>query len=739
MQSFRPRSTTLTNTSINPNLWTIEEVSFDPQYLHHQETIFTIGNGYIATRGAFEEGYHTERRATFAHGVFDAARNYNTELVNMPDWLPLSVCLDRERFSLERGTLEKYRRTLDLRNGLLSRTVLWQSPNGRCATMVFERFVSLADPHALYLRCHVIPEFAGPVEFRAALDGHSDNLGVVHLRWIDQGERDGVVYLRTRTRQSQIDIAYAMRVETHGGRETKHDFWDVDDRPSVCIQVDARPGEEIVFDKQVSVFTSRDVPAEHVVSTAVHHSNAAPHWQEALEQNNTAWANEWKRSDVELEGDDESQRAMRFNLFQLLIVAPRHDSRVNIGAKTLSGFGYHGHTFWDTEIFMLPFFTYTAPPVARNLLDYRYARLDAARAKARANGCEGAQFPWESADTGEEVTPPWYPDPSNRTKLIRIWTGDIEIHISADVAYAVRQYWQVTGDDEWFIDRGAEVILDTGKFYASRAEWDPDRQRYEYNDVIGPDEYHDHVNNNAYTNKMAQWNLQTALEVLEWLRAEAPAKAEELTQRLDLSPERLALWRDVIEKIYFPITPSGVIEQFDGYFKLKPVFMAALEPRDMSTQQLFGYEGSQERQAIKQPDVLMLLYLLRDQFDPEIIRINYEFYAPRTDHTYGSSLGPAISSIIACWIGKNGEAYEHFKRAEFADLCDVRGNAGDGIHGASAGGAWQAVVFGFAGLRLTPEGCTTHACLPDGWSRLAFRFFRYGEEQQVNVNRERQD
>ncbi len=739
MESTRSRSTTLTNASINSTLWTIEEDSFNPQRLHHQETIFTIGNGYLATRGAFEEGYHTERRATFVHGVFDAARNYNTELVNMPDWLPLSVCLDRERFSLERGTLEKYHRTLDLHDGLLTRTVLWQSPNGRCATMVFERFASLADPHSLYLRCHVIPEFAGPIEFRAALDGNSDNLGVVHLRWIDQGERDGVVFLHTRTRQSEIDITYAMRVETHGGHETKHDFWDVDGRPSVCIRLDARPGQEIVFDKQVSVFTSRDLPPDQVVSKAVDHSSKAPHWQEALELNNAAWAGEWERSDVGIEGDDESQRAMRFSLFQLLIVAPRTDSRVNIGAKTLSGFGYHGHTFWDTEIFMLPFFTYTAPPVARNLLDYRYTRLDAARAKARANGCEGAQFPWESADTGEEVTPPWYPDPSNRTKLIRIWTGDIEIHISADVAYAVHQYWQVTGDDEWFIDRGAEIILDTAKFYASRAEWNPEKQRYEYNDVIGPDEYHDHVNNNAYTNKMAQWNLQTALDVLEWLRAEAPAKAEELIERLDLTPERMVHWRDVIDKIYFPITPSGVIEQFDGYFKLKPIFMAALEPRDMSTQQLFGYEGSQERQTIKQPDVLMLLYLLRDQFDPEIIRINYEFYAPRTDHTYGSSLGPAISSIIACWVGKNDEAYEHFKRAEDADLCDVRGNAGDGIHGASAGGAWQAVAFGFAGLRLKPDGWTTHLCWPDGWRHLAFRFFRRGEKQQVDANREKQE
>ncbi len=651
----------------------------------------------------------------------------------MPDWLPLSVSLDGERFSMERGTVEKYDRTLNLRNGVLTRSVLWQSHTGRCATIVLERFASLADPHALYLRCRVIPEFSGVIEFRSAINGHTDNLGVVHLYWLDQGIHDGVVFLHSRTRQSEIDIGYAMRAMTRGGKEIKNDFWDVDNRPSVCIQVDARPGQEIVFDKEVTVYTSRDVPTEQVVSMAMHHASAAPPWEQALEQDKAAWAEQWERSDVEIEGDDDSQQAMRFNLYQLLIAAPRNDPRVSIGAKTLSGFGYRGHSFWDTETFMLPFFTFAAPQTARGLLDYRYMHLDAARAKARANGCEGAQFPWESADTGEEVTPPWYPDPSNRAKLIRIWTGDIEIHISADIAHAVHQYWRVTGDDEWFIARGAEIMLDTAKFWASRAEWNADRQRYEYNDVIGPDEYHDHVNNNAYTNKMAQWNLQTALEVLDWLRAEAPAKADELVETLDLHPERLAHWRDVIAKIYFPIAASGIIEQFDGYFKLKPVFMAGLEPRDMSTQQLFGYEGSQERQAIKQPDVLMLLYLLRDQFDPEIIRVNYEYYSPRTDHTYGSSLGPAVSSIIACWIGKKEEAYEHFRRAEFADLRDVRGNSGDGIHGASAGGAWQSVVFGFAGLQLRAEKWTTSACLPDGWQRLAFRFNHRGVEQRVEL------
>ena len=657
----------------------------------------------------------------------------NTEVVNEPDWLPLGIYLDGERFGLNRGTVENYRRTLNLHDGLLTRTLVWQSPAGNRATLTFERFASLADPHALYLRCRIVPEYNGTIEFRAFLNGHTDNLGVVHTFWTDQGERDGIVYLNNRTRESKIESAYAMRVETTAGHELTRAIWEVENKPCVMARVEARPGKEIVFDKQVVVYTSRDVPGDQVVSATLDHINGIPGWDQGLEGNDTAWDDEWQKSDVLIEGDDDAQRAIRFNLYELLIVAPRNDDRVSIGAKSLSGFGYRGHAFWDTEIFMLPFFTYTAPQIARNLLDYRYRHLDAARAKAKTNGREGAQFAWESADTGEEVTPTWIPDPADRRRLIRIWTGDIEIHISADIAYAAHQYWRMTGDDTWFIEKGAELILDTAKFWASRAEWNAEKQRYEYNDVIGPDEYHDHVNNNAYTNRMARWNLQTALEVLVWLNAEAPARANELTTQLDLSPARLAQWHDVIEKVYVPIQASGVIEQFDGYCDLKPVYMAALEPRDISTQQLFGIQGSNERQAIKQPDVLMLLYLLRDHYADDIIRVNYDFYAPRTDVTYGSSLGPGIQAIMACEVGKTEDAYKLFKLAAESDLYDLRRNASDGIHAASCGGTWQAVVFGFAGLRVTENGWTVANCLPGGWTRLAFKFFHRGKLQKVDI------
>jgi len=711
------------------NLWTISEDSFDPSGLRHQETIFTLGNGYLSTRGALEEGYPGDHRATFMHGVFDAAPIIFTELANAPDWLPLTIHLNGDRFSMDTGTVESFHRALDLRTGVVTRTVRWRSPSDLRATLTFERFASLANEHLLLLRCTVTPDFSGTVEFRAGLNGNMDNEGLAHWRWRGQGRRDDVAYLRNQTRQSGIELVSAMSLRGSAGR----DLWDVENAPTWVARVEAMPGQTVTAEKIVAIYTSRDADPAALVDKAVNVVNQCAGWSSAHQANASAWADEWARTDVVIEGDDEAQLAIRFNLFQMLIAAPRHDDRVNIGAKTLSGFGYRGHAFWDTDIFMLPLFTYTLPHIAKNLLNYRYHTLPAARAKAKAKGFAGAQFAWESADTGEEVTPTWVPHFADKTKLVRIWTGDIEIHISADIAYAAHQYWRLTRDDAWFIEKGAELILDTAKFWAVRAEWNADTGCYEYNDVIGPDEYHDHVDNNAFTNRMAQWNLQTALDTLDWLQTHAPAKAEALSDKLQLDAQTLTHWRDVIEKMYLPVASDGLIEQFEGYFQRKDIDLAALEPRAVSAQAYFGIEGCNETQILKQPDVLMMQYLLRDHYSDEAVRVNYAYYAPRTDHTYGSSLGPSIMAIMACEVGRPDDAYEHFIRAARADLRDVRGNARDGIHAASAAGTWQSVVFGFGGLRVTPEGWTAHPRLPHHWKRLAFKFFHRGKLQEVDL------
>ncbi|HPH96657.1 MAG TPA: glycoside hydrolase family 65 protein [Anaerolineaceae bacterium] len=713
--------------------WILGEKAFNVEKLRHAETIFTIGNGYLSTRGVFEEGLAGEERTTFLHGVFDAAPVVFTELANAPDWLDLQLWLNGERFNLGEGDLLAYERHLDMQNALLTRRLTWRSPNGLTCELLFERFASLAQPHQLFQRVQVKPlNGAVTLQAQASLSSEADNNGLKHWHHLKQHAGSEQAWLLCRTRESGVELAAGFNLMVEAKTAVKIAGWNVQGRPTLAVDCQAAAGETVTIEKQAVIYTNRDTadPLQSMLKTL-----ASPaRWAEAWPAHQAAWQAEWLRSDVMIEGDAEAQLAVRFSLYHLLIAAPRQDDRVSIGAKTLSGLGYRGHVFWDTETFMLPFFTYNRPEVARNLLSYRWHTLPGARRKAARNGYQGAQFAWESAATGDEVTPTWVPHFADSTRLVRIWTGDIEIHISADVAYAVLQYWRATGDDVFMLDRGAEIVLETAAFWASRVEWVEDLKRYEISDIIGPDEYHDHVDNNAYTNYLVRWHLQQAIGLVDWLAEHAPERLKELGQNLDLSSAALAGWQKAADLIYCPFDPqTGIIEQFDGFFERQEVDLAALEPRDISVQALFGIDETCATQVLKQPDVLMLLYMLPDLLGPEVLRANYNYYTPRTDHTFGSSLGPSIQAVMACQMGDVAEAYDHFMRAARADLRDVRGNAGDGIHGASAGGLWQAVVFGFAGLRLTEAGPQVSPRLPAGWKRVAFTINWRGQELKFEV------
>ncbi|MBN1934267.1 MAG: beta-phosphoglucomutase [Anaerolineae bacterium] len=710
--------------------WIVSETEFAPQKLHHKETVFTIGNGYLGTRGAFEEGYPGAQPATLIHGVFDDAPIVYTELANCPDWLPIYVFVEGERFRLDRGEVLVYRRQLDLRRGLLSRDVRWRSPAGHTVDLHWERFASLSDEHVVAVRCQIMAvDTSCTVEVQAALNGYPDNMGLLHWSWLDQGFEDGAAWLHTRTRRSGLELGLAMHLAVDEAAPVE--AMNAHNVPALTSTFVAHPGRLITVDKTVTIFSSRDVAQPAQAARAWLASLAD--YPALLATHTAAWASVWAASDVIIEGDPVAQIAIRHSLFQVLAAVPRHDDRVSVSAKTLSGFGYRGHAFWDTEIFLLPFLTYTQPALARNLLTYRYHTLPGARRKAKQNGYEGAMYAWESAQTGDEVTPRWVPGPQGE-ELVRIWCGDIELHITADVAYAVWHYGQVTGDDDWMRRYGVEILLDTAVFWGSRAEWNPARQRYEINDVIGPDENHEHVNNNAFTNRMIQWHLQRALDVLAWLRKTDAERAAELIARLDLTPQRLAHWQDVIDKIVIlQDAESGLFEQFEGFFALDDVNLDEYEPRGRSMQAILGIEGANRRQVLKQADVIMMLYLLRDGYDRETLRANWDYYNGRTDHAYGSSLGPAVHAAVACMMDDPAKAYEHWMRAALVDLEDVRGNASEGVHAASAGGLWQAIVFGFAGVQLTDAGPVAVPRLPPGWTRLKFRLHWRGQWFDLDI------
>jgi len=704
--------------------WILIETQFDLDQLQSKETVFTIGNGYLGTRGSFEEGYPHALPATFINGLYDDVPVVYTELVNCPDWLPLIVIVNGDRFRLDQGEILSYDRQLDLRQGLLSRTLRWRSPSGNTIDIKFERFASLADPHVLALRCHITPiDFDGLIEIQASINGYPENQGFNHWEGLDQGKTDEGIWLQRRTRHSRIELGMGAKV-TILGAQASLQVNTAPGYPTLSTTFSAKAQQTVTVEKLVTVFTSQeiDTPVSAAQEKLTHLSDFAT----LLKANEQAWDEVWQQSDILIEGDSTATFAVRYNLFQLLIAGSRDDDKVSIPAKTLSGFGYRGHIFWDTEIFILPLFLFTQPAIARNLLSYRWHTLTGARRKAAHYGYKGAMFAWESADSGDEVTPRWALGNDFYGEDVRIWCRDREIHINADIPYAAWNYWQTTGDDEWMQKSGAEIILDTAIFWASRVEFNPERQKYEIRGVIGVDEYHELVHNNAFTNRMAQWHLEKAIIVYDWLVQKFPERARELEEKLQLTAQERSHWQDIIAKIlllYDPLTE--LIEQFEGFFQLEDINLADDQGRDRSMQAVLGVEKTNKYQVIKQPDILMLLYLMRESADfpysERALQTNWDYYAPRTDITYGSSLGPAVQAILASDLGKSTEAYELFMHALMVDLEDNRGNTSDGIHGASAGGIWQAVIFGFGGIQITENGPVANPHLPPGWTRLKFK------------------
>ena len=712
--------------------WTLIEPQFDPEQLRARETVFTIGNGYLGTRGSFEEGYPQALPATLIHGVYDDAPVIYTELANCPDWLSLVVIVNGERFRLDRGDILHYERQLDLRHGLLRRSVLWRSPTGETLDLQFERFASLADRPVLGLRCQITSiDFNGTIEVQSSLNGYPENQDFEHWEQLDQGKLEQGIWLQLRTRRSHIELGMAAKIAVIG-TNASFQVANPPGYPSLTATFMVTKGQTISVEKVVTVFTSQET--ELPVQAAQNKLADLPTYAVLLEAHQQTWDAVWQHSDIEIEGDRTAQLAVRHNLFQLFISASSDNDRVSIPAKTLSGFGYRGHVFWDTEIFMLPFFTLTQPAIARNLLTYRYHTLEGARRKAAHSGYQGAMFAWESAATGDEVTPKTSIPTDPYAEAVRIWVRDREIHLSADIAYAVWHYWQATGDDDWLRDYGAEIILDTALFWMSRLEWNPKQDRYELCGVIGADEYHEQVNNNAFTNRMVQWHLEKAVAVYDWLQHRFPVgeasqnenHATALAQKLQLTSEHRLSWQAMIAKLYIPYdVETGLIEQFEGFFQLQDIDLNDYEPRDRSIQAVLGIDETNQRQVLKQPDVLMLLYLMRDTQavtdHPDTLQKNWDYYAHRTDSTYGSSLTPAIHAILAANLGAPADAYQQFMRAAMVDLEDNRGNTEDGIHAASAGGVWQAVVFGFGGIQLKDSGPVATPQLPPTWTRLKFK------------------
>jgi trehalose/maltose hydrolase-like predicted phosphorylase len=703
--------------------WRIEEAGFNLAREHEIESLFAISNGYVGSRGSLAEGSPLSDPATYIAGMFDAGGPGTVpELAAAPDWMRLEVRINGQEFRLEQADCLYHRRVLDLRQGLLWREFAYLPESGGVVRFCGCRLASLADRHVLLQSIRLNPEnhFAR-LHLRIATEPVIERPGRVRLHpgpcsfLPNAAGAARVIELCTRRTGLHAAVATAGRLwvddvllssEVEQSRERLVESWSLD----------IESGKTYRFERVVAMFTSRDHPQPVRAASRHLHTLLGRDFGTLVEAHVRAFERRWQTADVEVEGDEDAQRALRFAGYHLIGAANPEDERVSIGARALTGGAYKGHVFWDTEIFMLPFYLFTHPPAARALLMYRYHTLPAARDKARRLGCRGALYAWESTITGEENTPPHALGPDGR--LLRILNGEQEQHISADVAYAVHQYWRATGDDEFMLRGGAEILIETARFWASRGSIEADG-RCHIRTVIGPDEYHEAVDDNAYTNGMAQWNLECAAEAVEDLSARWPVRRNELARRLGLEKDEPERWRELAGRMYTGLDPeTGLFEQFAGYFGLEDIDLGEYAAHAAPMDVILGRERVQRSRIVKQADAVMLVYLLWDRFPPEVREANFRYYEPRTNH--GSSLSPAIHAAVAARLGDLDAALRYFRQAAGIDFANNMGNAAGGVHAAALGGLWQAAVFGFAGMRLLPDGLAFLPHCPPVWPGLRF-------------------
>ncbi len=698
--------------------WTLAEDRFRPDLAGWKESLFSIGNGYLGTRGSFEEFRPGERRATFINGLFVEPPGQLPVLGAVPDWTDFSFTVDREPFDLVARPPAGYRRTLDLLGGELRRTVVWRGAETGTVRVEFRRIVSMARRHMAALHVQ-ITALTDPVEIE-----------------METGIRAGIpspdVPAFVPVSNRRLDgSAFGGEFRSVDGRHLLHVACRVEGMPDpVYVQDPDHPRfvSSLVLDPGASAEVTKVVAYRSDADAEALLPAAGTDYADLADASRAAWAERWRTSDIRIDGDPFAEFVLHFAAHQLIAAASSDDPRAAIGARLMSGFGYRHHVFWDTDIFVVPYFTVTQPDLARVHLGYRHRGLPGARRKAARLGRRGAFYAWESADTGDEVTPEWTTPTSGPP--IRIWTGELEEHITADVAWAADHYWRWTGDDEFLESEGAEITIDGAIYWASRLDAEPDGLHLRK--VIGPDEYHLHVDDNFYTNLLASWHLRRASAVYRWLKKRAPATATALLERLDVTEAEVLGFADLADRVALRRSPQGVWEQHAGFFDLEPIDLAAFEPRHRAIYDLLGEERLQRTAVIKQPDVLMAMALLPDETNlASVGHANWSYYLPKTDH--GSSLSLPIHALLAARLGDPESAYEFFSRAAAIDHEDAMGNGADGIHAACQGGLLQAALFGFAGLHLDERGPAVSPRLPSHWASMAITYLHRGEIREIDM------
>lgn len=730
--------------------WRVTEKAFEVENIYRNETTFALSNGYIGTRGTLEEGYDFSveegLEGNFINGFYESEHirygewNYgfpteSQSLLNLPNLKTTRILLDGEVFDLRTGVVLEYERVLLMKKGRVERNLIWTSPKGKQLKLHTSRFVSFEHKNLMVGRICVTPlNFSGEIQFVSVCETDVENHTRKTNPLVDYGPfgkrltvnklmaGEDTIFYEGTTVNSRLTMACGSRQHITSGEIREQSSHIEEAAADITYLTDAETGKEIIFDKFIVYTSALDMPIGQLESfTKEELQKACETGYEDLEEEQTAYMGAfWNAADVIIRGDAALQQGIRFNLFHIMQAAGR-DGRTGMGAKGLSGEGYEGHYFWDTEMYVLPVFAYTDTKLAKSLLDYRYDTLEEARKRARVLGHPvGALYPWRTINGKEAST--YYP------------LGTAQYHINADIAYAFKLYVEVAGDYEYLEQRAAEVLVETARVWADVGCFaDSKEGRYCICAVTGPDEYNAIVDNNFYTNLMARENIRDAIWALDTVKKSNPEAYRELTGRLKISREEVEYWQKIVDNMYFPFDEKRQIYPLDdGFMIRKPWDDSKIPPEKRhllyeNYHPLFIFRQRMSKQA----DAILGMLLHSNLFTEEELRRNYDFYQEVTLHH--SSLSTCIFGILASQIGYHEQAYEYFIQSARMDLDDYHNNFYAGIHAANMAGTWQAIVFGFAGVRTNRGMLEFKITMPKQWKGYSFRLGYQGSLLQIDI------
>ncbi|TNB46250.1 beta-phosphoglucomutase [Martelella lutilitoris] len=733
--------------SLGHDPWRLVETSWDPTCNLLRETLFALGNGHIGLRGSHDEAWAGKAadsmEGTYVNGFYDTETicypenaygfaRVNEFMLNIPNAKGAEISINGEWFNLADGEIEAYQRSLDFRAGVLVRKVVWKAPSGKRVRILSQRLVSFSRRAVFAQRISVTPldrdvllSFNLTIDsnVRGAEESFDPRLGSAAaakaLSTIETSVSPGRLMLTARTRNSDLLLRIESLASLSGGVGVENAAREDNGVLAQHFRVAARAGETVTVDRTTAILTTRDVPADRLAAaceTALGQARATG-FDGLVREQRASLAGFWKAADIEIEGADALSQGLHFSLFHLFQSAGR-DGYTNIAAKGLTGEGYEGHSFWDTEIYILPVFTRTFPKLARALLCHRISYLDSARARARDLGhARGALYPWRTI-AGEECSS-YFP------------AGTAQYHINADIAFAFKQYIAATGDVSLLLAGAAEVVFETARIWSDLAH--EVEGRYHIDEVTGPDEYSALVNNNLYTNVMAATHLAFAVEIAERLQREEPAFYAALSKEVGLSAAELSRWTDVAARIALPYDAArGIHAQDDAFLSRKVWDFDNTPPENYPLLLHYHPLVIYRHQVCKQADVLLALFLRGELFSRAEKWRDFNYYEAITTHD--SSLSSCIHSIIASEVGKHDLAYAFFMETARMDIDNTHDNTFHGVHTASMGGSWMCVAHGFAGLRVVNGDLHFTPHLPGSWSTYRFRLVDHGQTLQVSVS-----